>query len=97
MPMASGRLGPGIRVVFGPCWCELVHKSRLRPGRNAASREGPARNCAFDKAAVTLTLMLARTGGDDRDDHGPRVADSNRKQRQHTDSHKGEAALGVVE
>ena len=56
-----------------------------------------AQDYAFDKPPVTLTLMSARTDGDDPDGDGPRVADSNRKQRQHTDGHKGEAALRVVE
>ena len=46
---------------------------------------------------VTLTLMSARTDGDDPDGDGPRVADTNHKQRQHAHSHKREAALGVVE
>jgi len=55
------------------------------------------RNYAFEKPAVVLTLMSARTDGDDLDGDGPQIADANRKQRQHTDSHKGEAALGVAE
>src|SRR5271157_2542771 len=52
------------------------------------------RNYAFGKSAITVS---ARTGGDDPDSDAPRVANSNRKQPQHTDSHKGEAALRVVE
>jgi len=38
--------------------------------------------------------MSARRDEDEPDGDGPRVADSKRKQRQHTGSHKGEAALG---
>jgi len=40
---------------------------------------------AFGKPAITLTLMSARTGRDDPDSDGPRVANSNRKQPQHSD------------
>jgi hypothetical protein len=40
--------------------------------------------------------MWVRMGGGGIDADSPRVADTNRKQQQHGDSHQGEPALGVV-
>lgn len=46
------------------------------------------RNYAFDNPAVTLTLISVKMGGDDPNGDGPRVADTNHKQQEHTDSHQ---------
>ncbi len=82
-------------------WLVFNHLDELSPARltkfTISSLWETVRNYTFDKPAITLTLMPARTGRDDPDSDRPRVANSNHKQAQHTDSHKGEAALGVVE